>query len=432
MSERPLKARNRKGSFGSVLLSTVVLAAASLAAAGCGRTATAPVSAPLVTNLGPSLDERLTRGRVVYQAGESQSGRKITAVIGGGAEVPATLLACAGCHGRDGRGRIEGAIAPSDLTRTTLTKPYDHVRPDGRRRPPYTKALLTRAIAMGFDSGGATLDPAMPRYRLSIEDNTDLLAYLERLGDDDESGVSDDSVRIGVLLPSDAAGPVHDVLTSYLDELNRQGGIYHRRLSLRSVEMSRDAARLSKAVQAVATGDDAVFALVAANLTGGEPLVTACAAGAGVPLVGVTAPPDAEQFGFGRPAFFLLAGPVDQSFALARFLRTDARTNATMAIVHGADESQRTLARAVTDRYRRDGMGSAINLEIQDASHERNSAAEVLRKASAIILLGPPGGMATLLRSVVSGAEGPHVIIPAHLRIATSSTSHGRSTAHFI
>ena len=130
---------------------------------------------PVVAKSDSATDDRIARVALIYQGGESPSGRKITAVIGGGAEVPATLLACAGCHGRDGRGGAEGAIAPSDLTRTTLTRPYGHVRPDGRRRPPYTKALLTRAIALGIDSGGATLDPAMPRYRLSIEDNADLL-----------------------------------------------------------------------------------------------------------------------------------------------------------------------------------------------------------------------------------------------------------------
>ena len=147
----------------------------------------------------------MSRGREIYQDGSSPSGQQITAVVNGGGEVPASLVACANCHGRDGRGVPEGNLIPPDLTWSALTKPYDTVRRDGRTRPPYSDVLITRAITLGVDSAGATLNSGMPRYRLSLNDCADLVAYLKRLGHDSYPGLTGSDLRLGALLPADAA-----------------------------------------------------------------------------------------------------------------------------------------------------------------------------------------------------------------------------------
>ena len=84
--------------------------------------------------------------------------RKYTYIYGnGGVEVSASVLPCRSCNGVDGRGKPEGGVTPSDLTWAALTKPYGVDHPSGRRHPPYTEALLKRAITMGLDSAGNEL-----------------------------------------------------------------------------------------------------------------------------------------------------------------------------------------------------------------------------------------------------------------------------------
>src|SRR4051812_24863800 len=184
----------------------------------------------------------IERGRRIYQEGTSPSGGEITAVMSDASvEVPASAVPCAGCHGRDGKGRPEGGVTPSDLTWTALTRPYGVTHPSGRRHPPYDARLLKRAIALGLDPAGNALHVAMPRFRMSLQDMDDLVAYLQQLGTGSDLGVSDTAVRIGVVLPP--AGPlsgmgkaVRATLTARLDAVNRDGGIYGRRVEPRFVE----------------------------------------------------------------------------------------------------------------------------------------------------------------------------------------------------
>jgi hypothetical protein len=72
-----------------------------------------------------SLALRQSRGRQIYRQGTSQSGKEILAYIGDASvEVPGSSIACAGCHGLDGRGKPEGGVNPSNVTWESLTKPY--------------------------------------------------------------------------------------------------------------------------------------------------------------------------------------------------------------------------------------------------------------------------------------------------------------------
>jgi len=145
------------------------------------------------------------RGRAIYRTGESSSGTPITAMTGAeDVEVPATVLPCASCHGRDGRGRAEGGVTPSNLQWDALAKPYEVATAGGRTHPPYTMPALKRAITMGTDPARNRLLPSMPRYRLTITDLDDLIAYLPLLGTDHDPGITDDTISVGVNAPPDA------------------------------------------------------------------------------------------------------------------------------------------------------------------------------------------------------------------------------------
>lgn len=149
------------------------------------------------------------RGRDIFFSGQSAAGPPIEAVAGNQREpVPARLLPCSGCHGEAGRGRPEGGAQPADITPQVLRS---EAAVGARTRPPYTRPLLERAIRRGIDSAGTPLDRLMPRYRMSRQQASDLMAYLDLLGSDPPAGVSAGAIRINVIGAPGLAAPVHTV-----------------------------------------------------------------------------------------------------------------------------------------------------------------------------------------------------------------------------
>src|SRR5262249_20515008 len=144
---------------------------------------------------GPQAESRLTpqeqRGREIYLRGISSSGKEISAVMGNsGTQIPASSIACANCHGPEGRGKTEGGVSPTNLTWDSLTRPYTVTTPSGRQHSAYDEALLKRAITMGFDPAGNQLHVAMPRFRMSLEDMADLIAYIKKIGKSLDPGLT--------------------------------------------------------------------------------------------------------------------------------------------------------------------------------------------------------------------------------------------------
>ena len=241
-----------------------------------------------------------------------------------GVEVPASAIPCSGCHGRDGKGKPEGGVTPSDLTWTTLTKPYGVTHPSGRKHPPYDVKLLKRAISLGADPAGQTLHVAMPRYRMSLQDMEDLVAYLRELGSGGDPGVSDTAVRVGVVLPP-AAGPlsglgkeVRTVLTARFEAANREGGIYGRRIEPRFLEAPA-AADQRRGWTADFLQREEVFAAVAPFFAGADSEMASLFAEKQVPVVGPFSLHPREEVPLNRYVFYLLPGLETQEKVLAAF-----------------------------------------------------------------------------------------------------------------
>jgi ABC-type branched-subunit amino acid transport system substrate-binding protein len=336
-----------------------VTAATDATGAGLTPATEAGLTPATEAGLTPATEAGLTpaeeRGKRIYLHGESPSGGEVTALMGGaGIEVPATALPCASCHGRDGRGRPEGGVEPSNLTWEALTRPYEVESASGRRRGPYTPRLLTRAIGLGIDASGNELDPVMPRYRLAHQDAEDLVAYLARLGRDCDPGVAEASLTLGVLLPpegtpelAETAVAVRRVVDGYAAHVNAGGGIYHRRLELRYLPLPAVPEARPAALARFAE-EEGVFALVASFTAGADAALAAEAARLGVPSVGPLTRLPEEGFPLNRQVFYLDGGLPAQVRALATAAARDgAGGERTAAFVHPAgDEALAELATA--------------------------------------------------------------------------------------
>lgn len=314
---------------------------------------------------GGALSAAEERGREIYRTGVSPGGGRIMARLGGSTtDVPASLLVCANCHGRDGVGRPEGGITPPNLRWHELTAALGPSHPSGRQRPAYDDRTLRRAITMGLDPAGAELDSAMPRYRMSHEDCADLVAYLKRIGTDPDPGVRAEELVLGtVLAPSGSMGAMHRgvkrVLSAYFDALNRDGGIYGRRVELRFCELPEAAGGRAAAV-AEFLDEHEVFALVAAFVAGADRAITALAAERSVPVIGAFSLHPEVGFPPNRYVFYLYSGLADQGRALAAFAakRFGDRRPPAAVVFRAGDERMHAVADAVAAECRQLGWAN--------------------------------------------------------------------------
>jgi cytochrome c553 len=168
-------------------------------------------------------DARL--GERIYREGVLPSGKAVRANVQGDVEVEGMQLNCAGCHRRSGFGSSEGAAFVPPVTGATLYGPrgqngadnfrrlFQEVQParfrarvrEPRPRPAYTDDALAAALREGVDPTGRTLDPLMPRYRLSEEDSRHLAAYLKTLSAAPTPGVTRSEIHFATVVAGNVA-----------------------------------------------------------------------------------------------------------------------------------------------------------------------------------------------------------------------------------
>jgi ABC-type branched-subunit amino acid transport system substrate-binding protein len=371
------------------------------------------------------------RGRQIYLHGKSTSKTAITATVGGDTRVNAAVLPCGNCHGADGRGRPESGIVPSNLTWDVLTKPYRLTNSAGRTRPPYDERLLRRAITMGIDSGGNTLSPAMPRYDLSLLDANDLIAYIRKLGTLADPGVSDDSIRLGVVLTvasgdPDSAKVVRTALEGFFTNVNDGGGVFGRRID---VEFLQPVANIESHAPAVRDfiEQQHLFAVLG-DFSGYEAQLSAALRVSQAPAIAFAAAfPDVDADPRAS-LFYLDGGVMAEERELVRFARSHLGKDPQTAIVFASkDEIAQQAARRLVEELHAAGIASEVT-----ASPSRVRSARVLfwlNREPAAARLAPPAAHATILvpDSLFAGRKLP-VFPQATMYVAQNADSSSRTT----
>ena len=356
------------------------------------------------------------RGRAVYLRGESPSGKEIGAVVGE-LEVPASTVTCAGCHGARGEGKTEGGVTAGDLTWANLTKPYGHTHPTGRKHGPFDESSFTRAVARGLDPSGNTMLAAMPRFRMSPEDMADLLAYLKAIERDRDPGLSEDSVRVGTVVPSKGAlaetgAAMRDVLAAYFNEVNARGGIYNRKVELRAAESEGDAAATAAAARRL-VADEQAFALVGGLSAGADRQLVALTQELEVPFVGPSSLLPHAAVGANRFTFYLLPGVGEQARALVNFEAQRRAAKASgVAVVYAGGEIAEAAAAAVEEQCRRGACADVRKFSYERGKFDARAAVRGVKGADAVFFFGSGAGEeAEFMREAEAAGWKPDVLL---------------------
>ncbi|MGH8389210.1 MAG: cytochrome c/ABC transporter substrate-binding protein [Pseudomonas sp.] len=346
-------------------------------------------------------------GKRLYREGVSASGEPIMARIGAtGMLLPATSVPCANCHGVDGLGRPEGGVRPPELTWSRLTSTYGQQQVNGRTYPAYTDSTLARAVQEGRDPGRNRLDPAMPRFVLSMNDQRNLTAYLKRLADDRDPGLSPDSLHLGTLLPStgalrDEGATVAAVLRGSVARINEAGGIHGRQLRLTILDPGPDRASAVQALNQL-IDQEQVFAMIAPLVPALDTELALLLDYAGVPLIGPLSLQGTAQTS--RQIFEPLPGLREQMIALANYAAASLRVlQGPTLIVYPQDPSQRLAAEKLA-QYLQDNAWQQVRLQVYQSPQD-----ELPLGSRSVFYLGSSGGFTRLAERLQKAGQVPYL-----------------------
>ena len=351
------------------------------------------------------------RGRAIYLRGETQ-GKPLTAMVGD-LEVPGSTINCAGCHGRRGEGKTEGGVVAGNLTWTNLTKSYGHTHPNGRKHGPFSESSLTTAVVRGIDPAGNELAVAMPRYRISIEDMSDLIAYIKRLEFDRDPGLTAESIDVGVPLPTatalaDLGQAVRQVISAYFDDLNARGGIYNRKIKPHFTEGTSMSASLRDL-----NSKNAVFAFIGGVSAGADKEIAALAREEEIPFIGpATLLPQVEHPP-NRYVFYLLPGVSEQAAALVNFADQQLGVKKSRIVVLSSDaELPSAAAEAALARAKEAGWTNVVKMTYSAATFDANKLAQQLKTegTAAVFIFGVGNDVDSFVRAAGALEWAPYVL----------------------
>jgi ABC-type branched-subunit amino acid transport system substrate-binding protein len=354
------------------------------------------------------------RGKEIYLRGNSPSGRKIIGRIGE-IDMPGSILSCAGCHGMRGEGKTEGGVTAGNLTWSNLVKPYGHTHPTGRQHGPFNESSFIRAVINGVDSNGSALLVAMPRYKLSAEDMSDLIAYLKRVDSDLDPGLTESSIRIGLVLPSqgalaDVSVAMKDVFTAYFDDINTRGGIFNRKIELRLADAGAGSEATATVAQSFARKEE-IFAFVGGLSVGADPQIATLAWNEQIPFIGPSTLLPHAEVPANRYLFYLLPGVGEQAASLVNFAAAQPQLeNAPIAVVYSENPLGIAAATAAEEQAKKIGRGVGTKQVYRSNNFDARRIVNDLKGRGVELLLffGAGKEQSSLLSEAAAAGWAPH------------------------
>jgi len=345
-------------------------------------------------------------GQRVFREGVGRDGPLVGIVGAGAFPLSGAAIACANCHGDDALGRPEGGVTPPAITWHELTKPYGHVHANDRKHGPFTEATFLNALREGRDPAGNTLDSAMPRYMLSADDATALVAYLKKIEKDIPPGISATSLRLATLLPREGplaavGATIEKTLAAALADYNARSGVHGRRLELDVLPASgkpgADIERLRRAQM-----ENPYFAIISPVAIGIEESLGAFAEERQIPMIGAFSPGNPGGRQGSNYVFDLMSGLPEQGRTLIEHAIANLGLKDPRAVVLFPEgtrhaEAVEALHAHATQRGWKQLERSAY------ASGALDSAATVARlrkqRVEAVFYFGGESALADLLRA---------------------------------
>ncbi len=362
-----------------------------------------------------------SRGEQIFAHGVSPSGDTITAYVGAeSVALPASAVPCGSCHGEDGRGRREGGVVPSDITWSHLTKSYGHRHDYGRTHPAFDSESAIAAIADGVDPAGNRLSDVMPRYDMSKDDMSALLAYIQQLESRTHPGLTDESIRLGTVLPlTGPAAPLGEtlraLLTAFVDELNSKGGLHGRRVELEVLPLGDTRmTALAHVEDALEKGE--LFALLSPYAADIEAELNELVERHRVPLIAPLTPRPLAGSHLSRYTFNLLADRGRQVQALVDFAAEKAEDARMIAMVAGPDgEEFVSLAAAANATADKHGWPELRSFSYAPGELDADRLATSLSVAGsqALFFLGSPAELSEVLATASRAGQAPWVFVLA-------------------
>ena len=365
----------------------------------------------------PALTPSERRGKEIYLRGISSSGREIPARLND-LDVPASSFPCSGCHGMRGEGKSEGGVTAGDITWSNLTKPYGHTHPTGRKHGPFSESAFIRAVVNGVDSSGNELLVAMPRYRMSVEDMADLLAYIKRIDTDLDPGLTETNVTVGLVLPSsgglaDTSAAMKDVLTAYFDNINSRGGIFNRKIDLRVADSGAGGSTTATAAQNLAHKEQ-VFAFVSGLSAGSDPQLAALARTEEIPFIGPSTLLPHLENPANKYLFYLLPGISEQALALVNFaaLRPEIK-RATTALVYSDGTLNSAAGNAAAEQAQKAQLPIAKKIVFKSDSFDARSIVKELKNSNVefLFFFGEAKEQLSLLNEAAAAGWSPNLLL---------------------
>ena len=161
----------------------------------------------------------------------------------------------------------------------------------------------------------------MPRYNIARQDARDLIAYLRVIQDDFDPGVSTDEIVVGTLQPGqqlqDRLGDAMiAVMQARFDEVNRQGGVYGKRLKLKVMRYGGRQSFIAQSSKLIS--GDQVFALVSAFSGNADDSLVDLVEAAEIPSIAPYTQFPASEDGRHHYTFYLHGGLDAQIAVLAK------------------------------------------------------------------------------------------------------------------